>query len=72
LKAISFFAQRSLKSRPKPTEKDVTCITLFGPDSDARRVKAIALPVYAVGLLLDYLSDALGRLAAWIAGDDWP
>jgi hypothetical protein len=30
------------------------------------------LPVYTLGLLLDYLSDALSRLAAWIAGDDWP
>jgi hypothetical protein len=29
-------------------------------------------PVYTVALLLDYLSTALGRLAAWIAGDDWP
>jgi hypothetical protein len=34
--------------------------------------QAIALPVYTLGLLLDYLSDALGRLGAWIAGDDWP
>jgi hypothetical protein len=34
--------------------------------------QTIALPVYTLGLLLDYLSAALGRLAAWIAGDDWP
>ena len=34
--------------------------------------RAFALPVYAVGLLLDYLSEVLGRLGAWIAGDDWP
>ena len=34
--------------------------------------QAIALPVYTAGLVLDYLSAALGRLAAWIAGDDWP
>jgi hypothetical protein len=27
---------------------------------------------HTVGLLLDYLSDALGWLADWIAGDDWP
>jgi hypothetical protein len=32
----------------------------------------IALPVYTVALFLDYLAGALGRLAAWIAGDDWP
>jgi hypothetical protein len=24
-----------------------------------------------VALILRFLSDALGRLAAWIAGDDW-
>jgi hypothetical protein len=34
--------------------------------------QAIALPVYTIALLLNYLSDAFGRLAAWIAGDDWP
>ena len=34
--------------------------------------RAFATPLYAVGLLLDYLSVAFGRLAAWIAADDWP
>jgi hypothetical protein len=34
--------------------------------------QAIALPLYAVALVLSYASDALGHLAAWIAGDDWP
>jgi hypothetical protein len=33
--------------------------------------QAIALPVYRVALFLDYLSSALGCLAAWIAGDEW-
>jgi hypothetical protein len=33
--------------------------------------RSIALPIYTIALLLDYLSDALGQLAAWIAGDDW-
>jgi hypothetical protein len=32
----------------------------------------LALPVYVVALLLDVASAALGRLAARIAGDDWP
>jgi hypothetical protein len=32
----------------------------------------LALPVYMVALILDFASGALGRLAAWIAGDDWP
>ena len=42
-------------------------------DSACLRLRqAIALPVYMVGLLLDYLSAALSRLAALIAGDDWP
>jgi hypothetical protein len=34
--------------------------------------QAIALPIYTLGLLLDYLAAALGRLGASIAGDDWP
>jgi hypothetical protein len=34
--------------------------------------QALALPIYAVSVVLDYASVALGRLAAWIAGDDWP
>jgi hypothetical protein len=34
--------------------------------------RAVALPLYAIALALSYLSDALGHLAAWIAGDDWP
>jgi hypothetical protein len=33
--------------------------------------RATALPLYAGALSLDYLSSALGRLAAWIAGDNW-
>jgi hypothetical protein len=32
----------------------------------------LALPIYAVALILDYLAGALGRLAAVVAGDDWP
>jgi hypothetical protein len=32
----------------------------------------LVLPARTVGLLLDYLSAALGWLAVWIAGDDWP
>jgi hypothetical protein len=30
------------------------------------------LPLYTVSLILDFTSVSLGRLAAWIAGDDWP
>jgi hypothetical protein len=33
---------------------------------------ALALPVYAIALILGYASAALDRLAAYIAGDDWP
>ena len=32
----------------------------------------LALPIYAVALILSFPSDELDRLAAWIAGDDWP
>jgi hypothetical protein len=34
--------------------------------------RALALPIYTLSLILDFASVALGRLAAWIAGDDWP
>jgi hypothetical protein len=34
--------------------------------------RALALPIYAVALILSYLGDALGCLAAKIAGDPWP
>jgi hypothetical protein len=34
--------------------------------------QALALPIYTLALILDYTAAALGRLAAWIAGDDWP
>ena len=33
--------------------------------------QVLAVPLYTVALILSYLSDVLGRLAAWIAGDDW-
>jgi hypothetical protein len=36
----------------------------------SRRI--LALPIYIVALIVSFLSDALGSLAAWIAGDDWP
>jgi hypothetical protein len=34
--------------------------------------RALALPVYAVALILSFVSDALGRLAASIAADAGP
>jgi hypothetical protein len=34
--------------------------------------RALALPIYTVALILDFISGALGRLAALVAGDDWP
>jgi hypothetical protein len=33
---------------------------------------AVAFPIYTVSLILSFLSNALGCLAARIAGDDWP
>ena len=48
-------------------------IAEYPQDRPSKKIRqGLALPVYTVGLLLDYLSAALGRLAAWIAGDDWP
>ena len=56
-----------------------------GPDNYAQsKVQSIvsglrltqAMPFYMIGLMLDFarpgLGDRLGRLAARIAGDDWP
>ena len=34
--------------------------------------QALALPIYLIALILDCASSALDRLAAGIAGDDWP
>jgi hypothetical protein len=31
--------------------------------------QALALPIYTVALILSFLSDALGNVAAWIAGN---
>jgi hypothetical protein len=31
-----------------------------------------ALPVYSVALILSYLSDLIGVIAAKVAGDEWP
>jgi hypothetical protein len=48
-------------------------IVEYPQDRPSQKIRqGLALPIYAIGLLLDYLSAALGRLAAWIAGDDWP
>jgi hypothetical protein len=38
---------------------------------NGRRLQ-LSAPIYIVALILDYLAAGLGRLAAWIAGDDWP
>lgn len=50
--------------------------TWEAPGKDERRFlrlrQAIALPLYTVSLILDFASVALGRLAAVVAGDDWP
>jgi hypothetical protein len=34
--------------------------------------RALAFPIYAIALIMDFISAALGSLAAWIAGDAWP
>jgi hypothetical protein len=33
---------------------------------------ALALPLYAIALIISYLSDLIGNIAAKIAADDWP
>jgi hypothetical protein len=34
--------------------------------------QAAAWPIYLISVILDFASVALGRLAAWVAGDPWP
>jgi hypothetical protein len=33
---------------------------------------ALALPLYAIALIISCLSDVIGNIAAKIADDDWP
>jgi hypothetical protein len=33
--------------------------------------QALALPLYTISLILDFASEALGFLAAKVAGDPW-
>ena len=42
------------------------------PSASIRLRQALAMPIYVVALVLDYTAAALGRLAAWVAGDPWP
>jgi hypothetical protein len=37
-----------------------------------RARRAVAWPLYAIALILDFASAALGSFAARIAGDAWP
>ena len=53
-------ATKSVTDFPKPVPASL------------RLRRALALPLYAASLVLDYASAALGQLAAWVAGDDWP
>jgi hypothetical protein len=85
---ISAAAHRALKRNSKlltptgisadETVKDLT-ISASGlkpisakPNTGMRIRRAVAWPIYLISLILDYASTALNRLAAWIAGDDWP
>jgi hypothetical protein len=43
------------------------------PDSLLLRIRqTIALPIHVLALVLDVAAAALGRLAALVAGDQWP
>jgi len=57
-----------------PSDAATKSVTDFSKPVPAslRLRHALALPLYTVSLLLDFVSAALGRLAAWVAGDDWP
>jgi hypothetical protein len=42
------------------------------PRARLRLRQALALPIYAIALILGFASDLLGNIAAKLAGDDWP
>jgi hypothetical protein len=46
------------------------CVCAVSANALPRR--ALALPIYTIALLLDFTGAMQGRLAAWIAGDNWP
>jgi hypothetical protein len=50
----------------------VACASKSGTHFVLRLRQTAACPIYTLSLILDFASVALGRLAAWIAGDDWP
>jgi hypothetical protein len=64
-KLLSCFQQLNSRLLPKTYRWEA-----YGPRLRMRR--ATALPIYALALILSFASDALGCLAANIAGDDWP
>ena len=48
-------------------------IAEYPQDRLSKKIRqGLALPLYAIGLLMSYATDLLAKLAAWIAGDDWP
>jgi len=48
-------------------------IEQFQPQPLCLRLRqAMAWPIYTIALVFDLVSAGPGRLAAWIAGDDWP
>jgi hypothetical protein len=54
-------------------DSDEAAVSALCLQTSCRAVRrALALPIYTVALILDFISAALGRLAARIAGDDWP
>jgi hypothetical protein len=61
---------KHLAENPEISEKLRVCTVSANALQWARC--AVAFPVYVVALVLDFMSGALGAMAAKIAGDDWP
>ena len=57
--------------RPTPCGHHAPILAASFPEEPSRR-PALALPIYAVALIMSFLSDLLGTIAAKIAGDGWP
>jgi hypothetical protein len=58
-------------ARRAPRAVDLAPMTILETSLWLKLRRTLALPLYAVALLLDFVGAAVGRLAAWLAGDAW-
>lgn len=62
---------KDLPENTAPDENRCVCTVSANELPGAVR-RTLAFPIYTVALILDVAAAVLGRLAALVAGDDWP